>query len=135
MKNMQTISNIEDCFDRYEKIQARHLEAMETQSMPDLECMTQERSDLFQTLIAQVESFISDAGTRHGSDSLATLSKFENRLESMMMLDDKIKIEIIRHREDLKIHLTRMKKGKNAMNGYKNAVSSSRTPRVLSMNR
>ncbi|MBU1340938.1 MAG: hypothetical protein KKE44_00310 [Proteobacteria bacterium] len=135
MEIKQDTSNIENCFSRYEELQVRHLAVMESENLPDLDLMTRERETVFHLLKTALESFMETAGTQYGTDSLSVLSRYEDRLASMMKLDDKIAIEIKRHRDSLKVNLNLMKKGKAAMNGYRRAGTNSKNPRVLSMNR
>ncbi|NOX34967.1 MAG: hypothetical protein GXP56_14775 [Deltaproteobacteria bacterium] len=97
--------------------------------------MTEERTNAFQMLKTALESFMENAGMHCGTGSIPEISRYEGRLESIMELDEKIRIEITRHSNCLKTSLNRMKKGKVAMNGYRNIRINSQSPRVLSMTR
>lgn len=126
---------IEDSFKNYEKIQSLHLKILRSNSVPDLELMTIEREKLFLILKNSLDDMMENAGLNHGTDCVDELGKYENRLNLIMKLDDEISIEIKKYQKELKGHLNRMKKGKDAMNGYKNAGGSTSKPYVLSMNR
>ncbi|MCD4734680.1 MAG: hypothetical protein K8R53_01430 [Bacteroidales bacterium] len=128
-------SIIENCFDDYEKIQIQHLKIIRSNSNPNLDVMTRERETVFQTLKVNLEAMMENAGLIHGTDCISELSKHEDRLNSIMNLDQEISIEIKKYRDSLKNSLNHMKKGKAAMNGYRVAGTNSPTPRVLSMNR
>ena len=134
MKNHQQIS-LDEHFDNYENLQVNHLDILKSDTSPDLEQMTKERNIIFEVLKTTLESFIGNAGTQHGKDSLSILSQYETRLAVLMKLDDDISDEIKKYRTLLKINLNHMKKGKAAMNGYKKTGTNSPNPRVLSMNR
>ena len=135
MNLTQKTSSLEDCFRNYEKIQVQHLNFMKSEDLPDLSLMTEERTKAFQLLKTTLDSFIQNAGTHYGSDSLSILNGYESRLSLMMKLDEDISGEIQKYRNSLKTNLNRMKKGKMAMTGYKNSAKNSQSPRVLSMNR
>jgi cell fate (sporulation/competence/biofilm development) regulator YlbF (YheA/YmcA/DUF963 family) len=128
-------SIMKKCFDNYEKIQTQHLKAMRSEGSPDLKLMTREREGVFQNLKDNLEAMMENAGLDHGTDCISDLSKYENRLASIMKLDEEISIEIKNYRDSLKNSLNHMKKGKAAMDGYKNAGTNPQSPRVLSMNR
>ncbi len=131
----ELISNLENSFHQYETVQIRHLDNFKNDDQPDLGLMTKERADAFKILKSAIENFTNTAGTQYGEKSISDLNKYEDRLSLMMELDDKIAIEIKKYRENLKSNLDRVKKGKVAMTGYRNAGSNSQNPRVLSMNR
>ncbi len=135
MELNQNITNLEECINAYKSIQTQHLSIMKSESLPDIERMTQERASSFQLLKTSLDSFMENSGSQFGTDSLPLLSKYEDRLATIMKLDEAITIEIKKHRNGLKNNLNRVKKGKEAMSGYKNAVPKSQNPCVLSMNR
>lgn len=127
-------NNIENYFKIYEKIQAEHLSVLKNREMPDLNSMTLEREKAFTDLKTNLDNLIENAGSIGGIKSLPLLTEFENRLGTIMGLDEQITIEIQRHRAELKKHLNHMKKGKAAMKGY-NPAGAINQPHVLSMNR
>ena len=135
MDKTEIISELERCLSNYEKIQAHHLCQMQSETLPDLELMNTERAGAFRTLKAALDTFMGNAGTIYGSDSLSMLSGYEQIVSSMMELDEKIAIEIKKHKDRLKADLARMKKGKQAITGYKSTGTVLSSPKVVSMNR
>lgn len=131
---MQNENRLDDSFIHYEQLQARHLDMMNSNTLPDLELMTKERNASFMNLKQALDIIMETAGIQ--KTGISVLTQYEKRLVSMMALDEKITIEIEKHRDLLKINLNRMKKGMTAMSGYKNAgIKRSESPCVLSMNR
>jgi len=128
-------SMIEKSFREYEIIQEQHLNIMQTNQLPDLKTMTQERDAAFFNLTEILNKFIENAGTIGGQDSLPILTQFEGRLSSILAVDEKISFEINKHRSRLQKSLEQLKQGKIAMQGYKMTGKNPNHPCVLSMNR
>ncbi len=135
MDKTKIISDLELCLTNYEKIQAHHLYQMQSEALPDLELMNTERAYAFKSLKTALDTFMGNAGTIYGSDSVSILTGYEQRVSSMMALDEKIAIEIKKHKNRLKADLVRMKKGKQAITGYKSTGAVLSSPKVVSMNR
>lgn len=134
MKTTYEEKKIETSFIDYEQTQVRHLDMMNSDALPDLELMTRERDASFLVLKQALDGYMKTAGTQ--KNGILILTRYENRLVSMMALDEKIAMAIEKHRDLLKINLNRMKKGMTAMSGYKKAgISKPGTPCVVSMNR
>lgn len=128
---------INDCIKDYEALQARHLHTMVSDDFPDVEQMSSERKEVFDILKASLETYISGPISNQSSekDKLRTLSEYQDKVSDIMILDEKLAVEIKKHKARLKDQLNNMKKGKMAINGYKNIHNSDQRPRVLSMNR
>jgi len=136
MKLEQNISNIENCFNSYENIQIQHLDIMKSKDLPNLDLLTQERTTVFQILKTALDTFMENAGSLYGSDSLSAISRYEGKLASILKLDEDIAIEIKKHQEHLKVSLARLKKGKTALNGYRKAgTQTTLKPFVLNIDR
>lgn len=132
---LQAKSKIENSFNEYENLQAQHLEILKSDQIPDLEGMNNERNEVFRLLKASLEIAMGSAVQDRGKkNSIHLLKKYEIRLNRIIQLDDKISIEIKKYQDLLKSSLNRIKKGKNAMNGYKKAGVNPSNPCVLSMN-
>lgn len=127
------ISDLNDCFCNYEKVQTRHLDSLNSDSVPDIALMISERANVFDILKTTLEVFIKNAGNK--SENLSILTRYETRLASIMTLDEQIKKHIQKHRNNLKDGLNHMKKGKLAMAGYSSTGKNPKAPCVLSMNR
>ncbi len=127
---------IEQKFQIYEALQARHLDMMKNVSLPDMKALTLERKQASDTLQSALNRFMENAGSLGQSKSLSLLSKFESRLNNIMVLDERIASEIEKHRDLMKKELNQMKQGKKAIKGYGSAVTPPKDqPRVFSINR
>ncbi len=134
METINTEKNLDNSFIHYEQIQVRHLDIMKSEALPDLELMTKERNASFLNLKQCLDGYVKTAGTK--KNGISVLAQYEERLVTMMALDEKITKAIEKHRDLLKINLNLMKKGMTAMSGYKKAgISKSGDPCVISMNR
>lgn len=122
-------------FGMYESLQERHLNIMKTQEMPDLNIMTLERKHASSELQKVLQQFMDVAGSLGGTKSITILTRFEGRLNTIMELDETISTEIQKHRDWLKNNLSLMKKGKQAVRGYKTAGTIPNQARVFSISR
>ncbi|MCG8685538.1 MAG: hypothetical protein MI892_11725 [Desulfobacterales bacterium] len=129
------IDNIRKRFQDYEDLQESHLNLLRTEQLPDLSKMTMERKIASDELQKALNGFMENAGLLHGGSSLNVLNRFENRLGTLLKVDDSIAVEIEKHRDELKKSLNRLKHGNKAMQGYRPADTHRNKPRVLSINR
>ncbi len=127
---------IEQRFQIYEALQNRHLDMMKDFSLPDMKILTQERKQASDVLQSALNRFMENAGSLGQGKGISLLSKFESRLNNIMVLDERIASEIEKHREQMKKELNQMKQGKKAIKGYGSAGTPPKDqPRVFSINR
>ncbi|MCK5100868.1 MAG: hypothetical protein KAR45_22355 [Desulfobacteraceae bacterium] len=119
MDTEQYKQKLELCFTEYEELQILHLDVMKTEPMPDIAAMTNDRDKVFDRLKQNIDDFIGNAGSHGGTDSLPVLAEFEERLTSIMNVNEKLSKAIEEYREDLKTNLAKMKQSKAALRGYK----------------
>lgn len=126
---------LNETFEMYESLQESHLNTMRTQELPDLNTMTSDRRRASADLQKVLQAFMDVAGSLGGTKSLAVLSKFEVRLNTIMELDEALSTEIEKHRDWIKKNLSHIKKGRQAVRGYKTAGAPPGQPRVFSISR
>ena len=128
---------IEQEFGSYEDLQARHLIMIQKEDieLPMIKALTDERKNASARLQSTLNRFMENAGQLATEDSLTLLSKYESRLNSIMVLDERIAAEIEIHKDLIKKQLIQMKQGKHAMQGYKSAAKPISSPRVFSLSR
>ena len=126
---------VEKSFELYEAIQAKHLAQMRNDEMPDLNTMNKERSNASDNLQQTLNSFVENAGSLGGSQSLPLLNRFEKRLNKIMALDADIATEIEKHRDKIKKSMAQMKQGKQALTGYWSAGNETSPNRVVHISR
>ena len=110
---------LELCFTEYEELQNVHLFVMKNEPMPDLVRMTEERDKAFDELKQNLNTFVQNAGSRVGTDSLPVLAEYEGRLTAIMDVSEELSKAILKYRETLQANLSKMQQGKAALRGYK----------------
>lgn len=131
------MKQLETCLDEYQDMQQRHLELLGDTNQPDINALQLERKKLFFQLTLALEETLSQVKNQHTDSTKDTMMEnWHSRLDSITALDDRIKNEIMILKGDLKSRLIRMKRGKQALSGYKNAnCNTINKPHVFSMNR
>ena len=119
MEIEQYKQKLELCFTEYENLQKLHIDVMKNEPMPDIARMTKDRDSVFDELKQNLDAFVGNAGSTGGIDNLPALAKFEERLTSIMNVNEKLSKAIEEYRENLKTNLAKMKQSKAALRGYK----------------
>lgn len=137
MNLAQHEKNIEQSFENYESLQIRHLDMMKQEDLPlpDLKAMTLERKQSSDHLQTVLNRFMENAGSIGHNKSVSVLTRFEFRLNQIMTLDESISAAIQLHRDTLKKNLLHLKKGKQAIKGYRSAGTAPSQPRVFRISR
>jgi septation ring formation regulator EzrA len=119
MEMEQHRQRLELCFTEYEELQNLHLFVMKNEPMPDLVRMTEDRDKAFDELKQNLNTFVQNAGSNGGINSLPVLAEYEVRLTSIMDVSEELSKAILEYRKDLKTNLSKMQQGKAALRGYK----------------
>ncbi len=130
-----TEKTIHDRLNAYQQLQKDHLRLLETDPMPDLAKMAQDRNAAFLSFKKLIDDFVDTAGDS-GDRAVEVLSGYEEKMTAILALDKQIGKTIQKYKEVLTENLKRMRAGRTAMKGY--ARSNTRLhqqPSVLSMNR
>lgn len=121
MGTEQYEQKLELCFTEYETLQRLHIRIIETEPMPDLVRMTEDRDLVFNKLKQNLDKFVGNAGSNGKTNNLSILTKYQERLNSIMSVNEKLSKTIEKYRDKLKINLGKMRQSKTAMRGYKAA--------------
>ncbi len=112
---------LERCLTEYENLHIQHIAIMKNEPMPDLAAMSQKRDDIFIRLKQNLDSFVKNAGSHDGAESLSGLKKYEIRIASIMDMSQELSKVTQEYKDQLTAGLTKIKQGKAAMQGYKTA--------------
>ena len=134
---MESYKKIEMCLADYHAIQKKHLSMFEAQRPEPIKEIQAERAAAFLKLKQLVvlnlpteKGELSNKQNRFPTDRAKTL------FTQITKLDENIKNEINNLKRKLSAQMNQMRRGKEALSGYKNANCTTQIkPQVLSMNR
>lgn len=128
------IKNLESSIVSFERLQAKHLEALKDEnSLPNLQQQTLERDAAIKNLMETVKCFIKKAERRDDINSEKLLLFFSNRITTLLEQNKVIEKRVKTIRDHIKKGMTQISKGKNVINSYRSSAAASIKPRVLSI--
>ncbi|WP_321494903.1 hypothetical protein [uncultured Desulfobacter sp.] len=121
----------EQC-NEYETLQARHLDLLKAEQLPDIAQMTIERRSVSENLKSAIEEFISTVTQSTSLSDGQEMEEIKQRLGLILRVDETIGIEIQRHKKQLEKSLKHLKHGKTTLANYR---PSKDRPRLISISR
>jgi predicted nucleic acid-binding Zn-ribbon protein len=128
---IQVLQQLEQSIETYQKVQAKHLNALDTEAMPDLSRQNFERSLAFSDMKNNLDLFLNRLNPAEpGLKEFAAI--YRDRLAQVMDHDQALKNKIIEHRDRLKQTMAKVNREKTAVQGYSKSVrpESSRSVRI-----
>ncbi len=121
--NKQTINKqvLEHCLSEYENLQAKHIDIIQKEPMPDLAAMTQERDKAFIRLKQNLDRFVKTTGSNERAGSIPDLAEYETKIASIMDASHQLSRVIQEYKDKLTAELAKIQHNKAAMHGYKTA--------------
>lgn len=124
----QLFNNVLSLFDRYTEMQNAHLKAFKESATPDIQKQNFERAGIFEDLKNMLSHTLSMVKIKEDV-KFAEICK--NRLSSIIATEDIIKKQIDVFKNNIKMDMQKLNKGKKAMRGY-NSLISTNAPRIVS---
>ena len=115
---------LENCFDRYQRMQAEHIHAITAhdKGMPDLAKQNFERARAFENLKAQLLPVLKQITEAAGDTSLPLILACQDKLAQIQKQDEALATHIQTYRDLLKRQKCHMVQGKRALRGYQKSV-------------
>lgn len=130
MKN--NFQDINEIFDKLERIQFGHIDSFDRELMPNLECQTLERKKELDLLKESVNQWVG-RGTDMDDDTEAAAYYFIERIQTLLKQNETLEKKVRMHKDHLQQSLKTLSRGKQVIGAYGSPSSVSNRPRAINI--